>query len=296
MYDEKYRAYGSVWIFYQSRFLRVWLPFAVSFVMFFALLSVFGPPLPVSKLAGLGLFGVGSHGLDVLGTTWSLDVEVQFYLLVPLIWMAFHIGAGRPSFAMLALGTLVLMLIGWYLRLEFGILTFLYFLPSFVFGAAIWHFRPQISGRVALISLGVFVLLGLLVLALPETRPLLVKSPQAPMSELQEFRFALAWIVVLIPFVAWNVRQPTGTFDMHLGNYSYALYVTHWPIIVLLRGFFTPLSIADKAIIAGAIILVSTIFYLTVDRSCERLRAGYIRRLRAAATSAEPALREASSR
>lgn len=280
MYDGKYRAYGSVWIFYQSRFLRIWLPFAASFLIFFALLSVYGPEPSVRQLLGLSLLGVATHGRDIVGTTWSLDIEVQFYLLVPLIWTVFHMGAKRRSLVfatLLSLGTVALMAVGWYVYFNTGLNTFLMYLPTFVMGAAIWHFRILFSSRAAFTSLGVFLILGGLVAAFPETRPFLI-SNQPRLFEGDWF--AMAWVAVLFPFIAWNVRQGTGPFDMHLGNFSYSLYVVHWPLILLLRNVTDPLSITDKAGIFGLILLASTVFYVIVDRSCERFRAYYIRRLR----------------
>ena len=283
MYDEKYRAYGSVWIFYQSRFLRIWLPFAASYLIFFALLSLFGPEPSASKLAGLTLLGVASHKKDVLGTTWSLDIEIQFYLFVPLLWAALQVGSvrfGRSFAGILATGTVLLGTAGWYLQLDFEIENFLAYLLSFVIGAAIWRFGMRFSGRAALLSVGIFLVLGLGLAVLPETRPLLWRPEGIELSPLFQDLSGMAWVAVMIPLIAWNVRQRTGAFDMHLGNYSYALYVTHWPVIVLLRHHFGPLSIMDKGLVLGVLLIVATLFYVSVDRSCERFRASYIQRLR----------------
>ena len=63
---------------------------------------------------------------------------------------------------------------------------------------------------------------------------------------------------------------------MHLGNYSYALYITHWPVIVLLQPLLAPMSLGDKLLTLGVIAAVSLSFYLGVDRPSERFRRGLI--------------------
>lgn len=267
MYDEKYAGQASLGVFYLSRGLRIWLSFATAFALAFALLSLAGHKIPLSHLGGLLVFGVASTGQDVLGTAWSLDIEMQFYLAVPLIWLALR---DRDP---LAPGLLVLWAgltaLGWGLQLRFGVWTVLSYLPAFLAGVWIWRARPQVTGRTAALSLAVFVGLGLVVAALPGPRALFLKDVASP---LNEDWFGLAWTLTLVPFLAWNVARPSPALDRHLGGLSYPLYILHWPVIVLAGTLMGPLSALDKLAVLAAIFALATVFYGAIDRRWEGLR------------------------
>ena len=82
----------------------------------------------------------------------------------------------------------------------------------------------------------------------------------------------MAWVTLLVPFVIWNVQQKSSPFDMHVGNYSYALYITHWPVIAFLGPAMQPVSVLEKMFILAMIFAVSLAFYATVDRGWESVR------------------------
>ena len=65
--------------FYAARYLRVWPLF---FLVTVAAGLARNLPLHVENWI---LFGVGSTHRDPTGVSWSLDVEVQFYLLLPVV-------------------------------------------------------------------------------------------------------------------------------------------------------------------------------------------------------------------
>lgn len=279
MYEQKYRPTAPIWLFYLSRFMRIWLAFATAFVMAFLLFAVFSDPKPVTMLGGLPLLGIATTKRDILGTSWSLDIELQFYLLVPLLslvlaWM----GRAQPNrITMVALIVGFLTVLGWYLQIVFGLWSVLSYLPPFMIGASIWHLRAQHSDRQALLSVMIFLGVGIAVALTPYLRPLLLADIAGPFNE---DWFGMVWIALLTPFVIWNVQQKSGQFDMHLGNYSYALYITHWPVIALLHPVMQPLSLKDKGLILLAILVVSVTFYVTVDRGAENLRRRTILRSR----------------
>ncbi|MGB3408688.1 MAG: acyltransferase [Jannaschia sp.] len=272
MYEEKYRTL-PLRVFYLSRILRVWLAFATAFLIVFLLRG----GTDWTLLTGLPLLGIATTGRDVLGTSWSLDIEIQFYLAVPLLWVLLQWmgnAPGRRALLLCAAG--VLTLLGWYLQLAHGVWTVLSYLPSFCLGMFIWHVRMRASTRHALASLLVFGIAGLVVALVPDLRPLLLKTVAAPV---HEDWFGMVWVAMLMPFLAWNVAQRSGPMDMHLGNYSYALYITHWPVIAFLRPVLEPLSLLDRGVILVVVIVVSTLFYMTVDRGWEALRRHLIGRM-----------------
>ena len=79
--------------------------------------------------------------------------------------------------------------------------------------------------------------------------------------------------------MAWNVHQKTNGFDMHMGNFSYALYIIHYPVIALSHQIFEVNSATDKLAVLFGIFLFSIAFYVLIDRSMEGLRRILLRPL-----------------
>lgn len=276
MYDEKYASGGGAGVFFISRLLRIWLPFAVAYLGFVAIKAIGFGEADAHALASLGILGIASTGNDVLGVSWSLDIELQFYLLVPLLWVVItELDARKLPVA----GTLVavatpLTVLGWWLGLGYGLWTVLAYLPGFVAGLLIWHSGWRPSRGIALASAGVFVIAAIVMwLAHPETRAFLEKDTP---NVVNEDWFGMAWMALLLPFIAYNVRQRSDWLDQHLGNFSYALYITHWPVIWIVRRVVEAGAGAEKAIALTAVAIVSVAFYVLVDRSAERLRQAYL--------------------
>ena len=270
MYEQKYRANAPVWMFYLSRFMRVWLAFATAFLAVFLLYALFSEPRPLEILGGLSLLGVASTKNDVLGTSWSLDIELQFYLLVPALSLTLARVQKSWKRAVLAFMIgMMLTILGWHLQTTKGLWTVLSYMPPFMIGALIWHTRARSSGKAAAVSVFVFTMVGVMVLSSPVLRPLLQSNVDGPFNK---DWFGMAWVTLLVPFVIWNVQQKSSPFDMHVGNYSYALYITHWPVIAFLGPAMQPVSVLEKMFILAMIFAVSLAFYATVDRGWESVR------------------------
>lgn len=276
MYDEKYATGGGAGVFFISRLLRIWLPFAVAYLGFLAIKSIGFGEGDAGALGALGILGIATTGTDVLGVSWSLDIELQFYLLVPLLWMLFQrLDAGPfPVAGTLIAAAAPLTAMGWWLGLAHGLWTVLAYLPGFLAGLLIWHSGWRPSGRLALASAGLFIAAAAVAwVAHPETRAFLEKDTP---NLFNEDWFGMAWVALLIPFIAYNVRQRSDRLDQHLGNFSYALYITHWPVIWVMRRIADAGPLTEKAIALSAVALVAVTFYLLVDRNAERLRQAYL--------------------
>ena len=277
MYEEKYCPAASLGVFYLSRFMRIWLAFATAFLAAFLLLALTPLAKPAEMLWGLPLLGIATTKRDVLGTSWSLDIEMQFYLLVPvislvLVWM----GQSCARLIVLATGIACLTILGWWLQLSLGLWTLMSYLPPFMIGALIYHWRLRGTVRSAAMGVAAFLAVGAIVAMIPYLRPLLSREIDGPF---HEDWFGMAWVTLLVPFVIWNLEQKSGPLDMHLGNYSYALYITHWPIIAVMRAALRPVTFAEALLILVVIAVVSVAFYLTVDRGWESVRRKFISRL-----------------
>ncbi len=277
MYAEKYRPlYGDA-VFYVSRLLRIWLLYVVVFSFVLVMRAQSEADFDLDYLWGLLLLGVATNRLDVLGVSWSLDIEIQFYLLVPLFFaLAQVLLRMRPPMAgVLAVSAVaVLTVAGWVLWDRFGLRSLLVYLPAFAAGMAIYLTGYRPSGRTALFSAALFLALGAAAMLSPATEWLIFKRFEA---NFEKHAFAFAWAAALIPFVAWNVAQRSDRLDRHLGNLSYPLYITHWPLVVGLGGFLGFGGPADKAILLVASVALALVVYVVIDMRIEAFRLRVVR-------------------
>ena len=273
MYDEKYvRLNEPLKVFYVSRFLRLWPSYATAILLSFIILWAAFGEYDEQKWLGLPMLGVATHGKDMLGISWSLDIELQFYVLLPAVWLALK-HTRNPLVVFVTVGALSLA--GWVLNLGTGIETVAAYAPLFVAGAVICSWEMRAGPRLAAASVAAFMLLGAAAYSAPEFRPFVLGgSGNAEHDKM----FALCWAILLAPFVAWNVRQASGSLDRHAGNLSYSVYLIHYPLIVILReALGGDLSDAQKLAFLVLIVPVSVAFYLIFDLSFERMRRRLLR-------------------
>ncbi len=65
--------------------------------------------------------------------------------------------------------------------------------------------------------------------------------------------------------------------DLHLGNFSYALYITHWPVIWCVKSATGLQDRAPMKLVAlVAVAIVAVMFYIIIDRNAERLRQAFL--------------------
>ncbi|MCK8465073.1 acyltransferase [Aliiroseovarius sp. S1339] len=267
MYLHKYAHHPHpVRTFYLSRGLRVWPPYAVAVVLSILATSLVTGSTPYQLFAGLALFGVASHGLDALNVSWALDLELQFYLLLPFALAVI----GGWSLGWLFFASLVAAVLGWWLFLTFGLKTVLCYLPTFAVGVLVAVRDITFSPRLVTASTLGFVAIIAVFFANDTLRAFFIKTQPSPFNE--EW-MTMALMLLLLPFVAWNVRQKSGWLDAHFGNLSYTLYLLHYPVISVTTNILgRDMTIGEKSIYALAVAVVSVFFYIIIDRPSEAFR------------------------
>lgn len=257
-------------IFLVSRILRIAIPFVAAYLLTAASFAA----LDISPLrwTGIGLLGVASHGEDLLGVSWSLDIELQFYLIAPLIALAW------PSGRVLLVATICATALGWFLQLSQGIWTALSYAPCFIAGMAIARTGFVVTRGQARWSLTLFVIAGLLVAMLPQTNAYLIRT--APTTWPSDW-FGMLWTALLLPYLAWLLPQTSTRADRMRGDFSYALYLIHWPVIAVVRPHLWPLELLDLCLMLVAILTVSGLFFSLIDRPANRLRGRLVAKLSA---------------
>ncbi len=278
IYDRNHaHATRGVPLFYLSRALRIYPLYLAVFLIMAAVSTLAGIPVDPDVWIALPILGEASHGKDIIGVTWSLDIELQFYLLLPLLIVILRWPNGGLRWAILTCALLIAWVLGVALASRYAVLSILLYMPVFLFGTAIHLFNFHVSRAQARVSVVLFLLMGLVVALLPATRELLV---YARGDRLTDALFAMSWCIPLLPFIIYNVRQPSDVRDRFLGNLSYSIYLVHYPLVTL--GSFIlgrDMAKSEKLIYLGLVLSVSVAMYYLVDRRSETFRHRFIRDL-----------------
>lgn len=249
IWEEKFGP-GSTLRFYAARYLRIAPLYLIAAgVAAVGLGSAYGPET-------FTLLGVASSDRDPLGISWSLDIELQFYLLLPLLALRW------PWVAVLSVPAAAA---AWVLSERFGVVTVVQYLPAFALGALTHARQWRPSETTAAASLGLF---GLVTVATYLFTPFADKTLPDPF---HRDIYALFWMLPLLPYVARSLHVRSGRLDRHAGNLSYPLYLVHYPIIAGLTGWLGGGG-GVRLGAAALAILVALAFYMFVDRPIDAWR------------------------
>lgn len=221
---------------------------------------------------------VGSAGQErILRPAWSLDYEMQFYLVAPWVVMALRGAAAQRAGW---IGCVVLA--GWFATgqgplpqtvIHYGA----FFLAGVLCRQGGWRPTPRLAQASAVVFL--CMLLGL---AGWHVGHRLGKLPVG----LHESPW-LNTIVVLAGFpLAVNSCHQTGDrFDRHLGNLAFPLYLSHDLVDVTFEQWLVGKGLAFKAAMLPVewllMAALAVAMYLWVDCPLEKLRQGFVARRRA---------------
>lgn len=191
--------------------------------------------------AGFGdYFAPASHEQPLLHT-WSLAVEIQFYLLAPLLVLLLPVKALKWLFATLLLGFTCL---AEYRLRVLGIEQATYYslyarLPEFFAGALValhsYDGKASKESKPWLNKLGM-----VLIIAAATLQPQLGPFPGL----LALLPVAGAALALLHPAQGGVGRVLASKPMVFLGELSYSLYLWHWPVLALLR-YYTGTQVLD---------------------------------------------------
>ena len=205
---------------------------------------------------------------QVLLHTWSLGVEEQFYLVYPLLLVAFHRMAGIKGVIALLLVIVVVGTIASEMMLKTDRSAAFFFTPLRFYefalgglaialtGGRVLQTSPWVSGIATLIGLALifygaitfdaFTALPGMTILVPLLGALLI---------LQAGPSPSARILLMNPVMSW------------LGKISYSLYLVHWPIIVFYRYYYgSDLTAPEQAALFLLILAAAALLNRTVER------------------------------
>jgi peptidoglycan/LPS O-acetylase OafA/YrhL len=268
IWDEKFEGRDAL-RFYASRWLRIAPLYYLALLL--AAAVVFHRAIPAPSLT---LLGVASANGQPLPVAWSLDVELQFYLLLPLL--APLLGLRGASAALVAAA---LVLAGWesfYLTDPWshwpgGVMTVFQYLPCFALGALTHRTGWKPTERTAMLSLGAFGAMTFITSLTP-----FIRTTEVPFDhDIYDF----FWMLPLLPYVACSLAVRSSPLDRHLGNVSYPLYLIHAPMIVFIE-MHVGRGLAPKAITFAAAMGLAVAIYWLIDRPMDRWRVALTERSR----------------
>jgi peptidoglycan/LPS O-acetylase OafA/YrhL len=250
----------------------------------------FTPHLITLISGNFGLLGYSllPHSQRLLDTAWSLDVEMEFYLVIPLLMLIRRpVWRVRCLFLAGFLGLCAILLYGEPVHRNLG-----YYIFFFGIGLYFRYSRRVPSQRLALTGLGTALLCVCICCAVPGLRGLVLASKHAA-GESVHWSYAAncAFAFLMMPFAFRTVYQSSPVLDRALGDMSYLVYLFHVPALALLGEYYYSLTLRQRlpelALVWIGVFAFSFAFWALVHRPLERQRKRFTFRCKKAQVIAD---------
>jgi len=295
MYDEFYsQKRNAVLLFLYSRVLRLFPLYLLCTVLMLLVQKFYIEPYHHHYLLhSIGakeysylLLMVPLNALDfqLLAPAWSLAVEMQFYILAPLLlWVMSKVN----SLLLFAIALLVSVYAVYTTGFRYNNLQA--YICYFIVGMIIY--RNAILFSVKTVKATLFLIAGIITAcyALPVLRQNFLNE-EAHFGVLYYCQLLNHFLPFLfIPFIAHNLRQKSTKADRAYGDFSYTLYLVHWIVIAVYSRLYTfsGFSFFRIGYIVAAfalIVFLSLAVYYWFEKPMETIR----RKLVARMSEAEP--------
>ncbi|WP_188814176.1 acyltransferase family protein [Hymenobacter cavernae] len=282
MYDLKYAKLNSpVQEFYTSRLYRLF-PVYYLFIALTAVVTLIFDfdkvrliaDMPLVKqlafwLSNITLLGYNQLMYKPIAPAWSLDIEVQFYILFPLVILLM---GKRINRVVTLLGlALVAIIIETVFQNSFLHGTVLPYLVYFAIGISLNKDKIVFSRTTQLICNLLFVAV-LLVHYLSPGLFQLVKDSETS----YHLHFSQLASLLLVPLLAGSVRVKSNKLDRALGDMSYVLYLSHWVWFIPYNHYIQNLTTVQRLPYMAAYLVLTFamayLFYRYYDRPIEERR------------------------
>ncbi|WP_348799919.1 acyltransferase family protein [Flavobacterium adhaerens] len=285
MYETKYsKTKNPLFVFYCSRIFRLLPVFYLVSILTFIMLHSFEPEI-VSSLdfkstssivfwfANLFMLGYNQLGFAPLVPAWSLDIELQFYLLLPILLLFIKTRKER----LWAIVICFFVALGLFFMVPELCLskTILKYLVYFIIGIEIYKskvvFKPNLEK--------IFNLLFIAILAIHYVVPDLLAKVKVIDSSYNEL-FNILTSFLLIPLLANSVLRKSDSKDTFLGGVSYVLYLSHWMFIIPYNYYIKELTKSDRIPYTLAYLFITYLFsflvYQYYDLPLDKLRKKWV--------------------
>ena len=223
-------------------------------------------------LSNVFILGFGLFSKQVLSPAWSLDVELQFYLLFPFLFYFLP----KAKYYLPQVSGLLLLAVGMVSMLSpdlFISKTVIVYLPYFLIGSVIYFGDISFSKRTETL----FNISLILVLAINYAVPFLRDA--TVYHHLSDYnRYLNNYLpLLLIPLLSNSVRTGSRSImDSLLGNVSYVLYLTHWVVLIPYLYYMQGQNTTTKLLYSVTYLIVtlcsSYLIYTFYDKPIDKLR------------------------
>jgi peptidoglycan/LPS O-acetylase OafA/YrhL len=238
------------------------------------------------------LLGYNSTWFAPLIPAWSLDIEMQYYLVAPLLLLALK---RRPATAFVLVAAAGLAFTALH-----GHATLAAYLPCFMAGMLAARFPGRVNDRrLVSASLIATTLLIAIPLVVPAWRSVLLGGVDpGPLYRYNEL-FNVLVTLACLPFALGTVTQRSSKADQLMADLSFSVYLFHWIPHQIVNQYFPALAKEprlDRALALCAIFAVTyalaVLITLAVDRPANRARGRFVHARLAAdrGTRTEPVL------
>jgi peptidoglycan/LPS O-acetylase OafA/YrhL len=223
------------------------------------------------------LLGYNSSWFTPLLPAWSLDIEMQYYLIAPLLLSMLR---RRPATVFL-----LTTAAGAAFTTLHGHPTIATYLPWFMAGMLFAQFPTLASRKCYVIASAMATIIVIATpLLVPQWRSLILGGANpGPLYRYNELFNVIVTLSCLL-FALSTVGNRSGKADRLMADLSYSVYLFHWIPHQLVNQFFPDLSKEprlERALGLSAVFVVtyalSALITLAVDRPANRARARFVR-------------------
>ena len=274
VWQRQYAQTRQAWLsFMVSRWWRIAPVLMLASVVCVPLLWVTGDPnrdlvtdsASWQALSTVGVFGYALLPTRPVGPAWSLDIEMQFYLVAPLLVRLVK----RVSAIVVLAGGFGVFLAAMVLGAGVTLPSFLVF---FLIGMVAAEGRWSPPRLLAHSGLGLAIGLTVLAVCLPAGRAFVTEGGS------QAALFNLALGMLAMPFALATVTRKGDKLDGWCADQSYLVYMLHWPAIAFLRDMHLVgwiYAVMASALLLG-VFLVSHFVWVKMDRPLNRWRKHWV--------------------
>jgi len=221
-------------------------------------------------LSNLFILGYQSLPLKPLVPAWSLDIEMQFYLIAPLL-VAFLTWRKVPPALLLFAAFIVSPLsMIWLGPACLGSYIF-FFLSGMVVASSNWKPSP----RVAALSFGGVALLIVICMASPYRGVLLAGRHPGPLAVYSIWaNYVLA--LCMIPYAMFTTEQKGFRLDGMFADLSYIVYLLHWTVVQWMSDHLGPHRFLYAATGTVFLMVASVIIWKYYDHPINKLRSAWV--------------------
>jgi peptidoglycan/LPS O-acetylase OafA/YrhL len=225
-------------------------------------------------LSNVFLLGYDKLLMQPIAPAWSLDIEMQFYLIAPLLAILLARRVMPAVWVLVIVGTIsaVSVTFGFYVHL---LSCLIFFVIGMVTAANDWKPSRALAG----LSVAVPLLLVLACFVSPWRGILLVGTHRGPLSSYTDAaNVVLAFLAA--PYAMYTTRQKGFAQDDMFGDLSYVIYLLHWPAMIwlgtwLARGGGHRLAVSAAIFII--VIGISILIWRFYDKPINRMRSQWVK-------------------